>query len=208
MTTKVNNEKVTEARLHTEMKFNMLKCLFLFLISFIWVRKVITQYKMGENELGFYNPKHRVICTRYRKEDPGYGWTILHERVHAGQHMLSCLGLHRQFKHRHDSLNMLYIELEADYLNTVIRTYGDKDKGEVDSIIYRCVSKAEDYQHKACGYQDMDIKPSEVCKAYFPKTYSKSTELRQKLREEDDNFKSIVSNPNLLYIARLLRGIL
>ena len=166
---------------------------------------------MDENEVGFYNPKHRIICTRYYKKDLGYGWNMLHERIHAGQHLLSVLGLHKQFKNRHDSLNMLFIELEADYLNTLIRTYGDEDyKGEekIEPIIYQCVAKAKNYRHDACGYQDMSIKPSEVAKAYFPKTYAKSEVLRDKLKVEDKEFNSILTNPNLLYIARLLRGIL
>jgi len=75
-------------------------------------------------------------------------------------------------------------------------------------MVYWSVAKAEDYRHGACSYKHMDIKPSEIARAYFPKTYSKSTELRAKLIESDREFNSIVSNPNLLYIARLLRGIL
>ena len=56
--TTVNNEKLVEAKLHTEMKFSVFKCLFLFLISFLWVRKIIT----GESEVGHghYNTEERM----------------------------------------------------------------------------------------------------------------------------------------------------
>ena len=86
--------------------------------------------------------------------------------------------------------------------------YGSKDGDKLELIARQCLYKAGDYRHGACSYKHMDIKPSEVALAYFPKTYSKSTELRQKLREEDDNFKSIVSDADLLYIVRRLLGII
>ena len=204
--TTVNNEKTVEAKLHTDFNFSVLKCLFLFLISFLWVRKVIT----GRSEIGHghYAVEERTIYTKCPKWDIDYPWTILHERVHAGQHLLSVLGLHKQFRNRFDTLNMLYIELEADYINTLLEVYGSKDVDKLELIVRQCLYKAGDYRHGACSYKHMDIKPSEVCKAYFPKTYSKSTELRQKLREEDDNFKSIVSDADLLYIVRRLLGII
>lgn len=204
--TTVNNEKAVENKLHTEMKFSVWKCLFLFLISFFWVRKVITQH--SEIGLGHYVPKERIIYTKYSRKQDGYKWTILHERVHAGQHLLSRLGLHRQFKNRYDSLNMLYIELEADYLNTLLTVFGNKYKDELDSMVYWSVAKAEDYRHGTCAYKHMDIKPSEVALAYFPKTYSKSKELRVILKEKDEEFKSIISDPDLLYIIRRLLGII
>lgn len=206
MTTKVNNEKIIENKLHTDMKFSVLKCLFLFLISFIWVRKVITQN--SEIGLGYYVPKERIIYTKYSKEDNGYKWTILHERVHAGQHLLSILGLHKQFKNRYDTLNMLHIELEADYLNTLLTVFGNKYKDEVESMVYWSVAKAEDYRHGTCAYKYMDIKPSEVAKAYFPKTYAKSEVLRDKLKAKDAGFNSIISDTDLLYIVRRLLGII
>ena len=204
--TTVNNEKTVEAKLHTEMKFSVWKCLFLFIISFIWVKKVITgRSKAGH---GYYAVEERTIYVKCAKWDIDYPWTMLHERIHAGQHLLSCLGLHRQFKNRQDSLNMLFIELEADYLNTLLEVYGSKDGDKLELIVRQCLYKAGDYRHGACSYKHMDIKPSEVCKAYFPKTYSKSKELRQKLREEDDGFKSIISDVDLLHIIRRLLGII
>ena len=204
--TTVNNEKTIENKLHTEMEFSVWKCLFLFLISFIWVKKVVTQN--SEIGLGYYSPIERTIYTKYNKKQDGYKWVMLHERVHAGQHLMSCLGLHKQFRNRFDSLNMLYIELEADYLNTLLSVFGNKYKDEIDSMVYWSVAKAEDYRHGACAYKHMDIKPSEVCKAYFPKTYSKSETLRDKLKEEDEGFKSIISDTDLLYIIRRLLGII
>ena len=204
--TTVNNDKTIEDKLHTELHFSVLKCLFLFIISFIWVKKVIT--KDIEIGLGYYSIKERVIYTKYDKKQNGYKWTVLHERVHAGQHLLGSLGLHKQFKNRFDSLNMLYIELEADYLVTLLSVFGGRNKDEIDSMVYWSVSKAEDYRHGACSYRYMDIKPSEIARAYFPKTYSKSKELREKLKEEDDGFKSIISDPDLLYTIRLLLGII
>ena len=204
--TTVNNEKTVENKLHTEMKFSVWKCLFLFIISFIWVKKVITgRSKAGH---GYYAVEERTIYVKCAKWDIDYPWTMLHERIHAGQHLLSVLGLHKQFRNRFDSLNMLYIELEADYLNTLLSVFGNKYKDEIDSMVYWSVAKAEDYRHGACAYKHMDIKPSEVCKAYFPKTYSKSETLRDKLKEEDEGFKSIISDTDLLYIIRRLLGII
>lgn len=204
--TTVNNEKAVEAKLHTEMKFSVLKCMFLFLISFLWVKKVVT----GQSEAahGHYNTDQRIIYTKCRKWDADYPWTVLHERIHAGQHIMSQLGLHRQFKNRYDSLNMLYIELEADYINTILEVYGSKDGDKLGLIVQQCLYKAGDYRHGACGYKYMDIKPSEIAKAYFPKTYSKSKELRQKLKKEDEGFKSIISDTDRLYIIRRLLGII
>ena len=204
--TTVNNEKTIENKLHTEMKFSVFKCLLLFIISFFWVRKVVT----GQSEigLGHYNKEDRTIYTKCPKWDIDYPWTILHERIHAGQHLLSCLGMHKQFKNSFDTLNMLYIELEADYINTLLEVYGSKDGDKLELIIRQCLYKAGDYRHGACSYKHMDIKPSEVAKAYFPKTYSKSKELRRKLREEDEGFKSIISDTDLLYIIRRLLGII
>lgn len=204
--TTVNNEKAVENKLHTEMKFSVWKCLFLFLISFIWVRKVVTG--QSETGLGYYAVEERTIYTKCTKWDFDYPWTILHERVHAGQHLLSVLGLHRQFKNRFDTLNMLYIELEADYINTLLEVYGSKDGDKLELIVRQCLYKAGDYRHGACSYKHMDIKPSEIAKAYFPKTYSKSKELRVILKEEDGRFKSIISDPDLLYIIRRLLGII
>ena len=203
--TTVNNEK-TISKLHTDFNFSVIKCILLFLISFFWVRKVVT----GCSEIGHghYNTEERTIYTKYTKWDAEYPWIILHERVHAGQHLLSVLGLHRQFKNRHDSLNMLYIELEADFLNTLLEVYGSKDGDMIELIARQCLYKAGDYRHGACSYKYMDIKPSEVCRFYFPKTYSKSKELRQKLREDDKNFNSIISDTDLLYIVRRLLGII
>ena len=204
--TTVNNEKTIANKLHTEFKFSVLKCLMLFLISFFWVRKVVT----GCSEIGHghYNTEERNIYTKFNKWDTDYPWIILHERVHAGQHLLSMVGLHRQFKNRHDSLNMLFIELEADYINTLLEVYGSKDGDKLELIARQCLYKAKDYRHGACSYKYMDIKPSEVCRFYFPKTYSKSKELRQKLREDDKNFNSIISDTDLLYIVRRLLGII
>ena len=134
--TTVNNEK-TIAKLHTEFKFSVVKCLMLFLISFFWVRKVVP----GCSEIGHghYLTTERTIYTKYTKWDAEYPWIILHERVHAGQHLLSVLGLHRQFKNRHDSLNMLYIELEADFLNTLLEVYGSKDGDKLELIARQCL---------------------------------------------------------------------
>ena len=178
-----------------EFRFSLIKCIFLFLISFIWVRKVVPESdRCRENIDGLYRVNEREIHLSYRRGDENYGWTIVHERVHAGQHLLSLLGLHRPYRQRiknRDPLALLYVEMEAEFITDWLLSFTSKED-RLKTVLKFSVLTADRFKNNGC-YEDAVILPSQVAAAYFPKDVAKlGWELRKELMLADCGYKTIV----------------